>query len=273
MISVIMIAAPLLVVTMGALISEYAGRMAMFLEYIINLGAFFCYAFTLATGSAAAGTMLSICSCTLMVAVMEWAASHFKANMFLISLAMNMLFGSLATLFSFLLFKTRGVLYSDAFKFDAASMRLYTSIACYAFAILQLALLRFTVPGLILRVSGSDGDMLLSQGINVSRYKMMSWIIAAADGALCGCCLALRLSSYVPGLSSGRGWIALAAVFLGRKKPALCVAAAFVFALSEWTSTNIQNIDAFKNIPTSILLALPYLLSILLILLSGRKND
>lgn len=78
--SVMHIAAPLLLVTLGGLISEYAGRMAMFLECMINLGAFCCYAFTRWTGNLVAGIVLSVAACTLLVCAIERIAARHKAN-------------------------------------------------------------------------------------------------------------------------------------------------------------------------------------------------
>ena len=271
-ISVIHIAAPLLVVTLGALISEYAGRMAMFLEYMINLGAFLCYAFTLATGNAVLAVLLTLLVCTLLVFALEKTASRFGANMFLVSLALNMLFGASVSLLSSVLFATRGVLYGPAFQFYPAAARTVTSIACYAVSLLQIAFLLLTRPGLALRITGSDADMLEAQGIRPARYRSLAWILAAADGAFCGCILAIRLSSFVPGVSSGRGWTALAAVFLARKKTNALIPAVFVFALAEWLSSNIQNYSIFSGVPSSVLLALPYLLSLALIALLPGKT-
>ena len=267
------IAAPLLLITMGALISEYAGRLAMFLEHIINLGAFFCYAFTLATGNLALGMALSVTVCVMIVTLLEKTASRFNANMFLISLAMNLLFASCVTFFSVLAFKTRGVLSSHLIDYSASKMKIITSLLCYLFVILQLFLVRRTGTGLILRVTGSNADVLAARGINVDRYRTLSWILAAACGAFAGCVFTARLSSFVPGVSSGRGWTALAAVFLGRKNNLAIIPAVLLFALSEYASSAIQNLPLFAKVPSSFLLALPYILSLgLIIVIPQRKK-
>ena len=271
--SVLNIAAPLLIVTVGALISEYAGRMAMFLEYMINLGAFLCYAFALVTGNVVMAAALSVLCCSLLVLALEKAASRFKANMFLVSLAMNMLFGAGVSLLSSACFGTRGVLFSPDFKFDPVTARTATSVVCYVLALVQMAFLLLTSPGLALRITGSDADMLEAQGIRTAGYRSLAWVLAAADGAVCGCVLTVRLSSFVPGVSSGRGWTALAAVFLARKNTAALVPAVFVFALADWLSSNIQNYGAFHSVPSSILLALPYLLSLTLIAILPGKSE
>ena len=270
--SIIHIAAPLLLVTMGALISEYAGRMAMFLECMINLGAFFCYACTLWTGNLVAGMALSVLICTVIVIVIERIASHFKANMFLISLAMNMFFAAIATLLSAVLYGTRGVLYHELFRFNATIVRPITTVICYALVFIQIFMLKETTTGLALRITGSDSDVLEARGISAARCRTLSWIFAAANAALCGCILCARLSSYVPGMAGGRGWTALAAVFLGKKHPLLVALAVLVFSAAEYASSTIQNIALFKNVPSSILLALPYLIALAMIVVVPHKR-
>ncbi len=270
--SVISIAAPLLLITTGALVSEYGGRLAMFVECIINLGAFFCYAYSAALNSAFAGALLSVLTCTAIVLGLERLASRFKANMFLVSLAMNLLFASLATFFSSTIFGTRGVLYSASYQFSPSTMKLVTSIICYAAVALIIMGLRYTKWGLAMRITGSDSQVLSSQGISADFYRCISWITAAACGAFGGCVLSLRLSSYVPGMASGRGWTALAAVYLGRKNPPAVVLAVFVFAFAEYGSSHIHNIPLLSGIPSSVLLAFPYLMALLLILIVPKEK-
>ena len=273
LLNILNIASPLLLITMGALVSEYAGRMALFLDGIINLGAFLCYLFVVLTGNVWAGCTLSVLSCMLLVFLLERISSTLKANLFLSSLAMNLLFTSTVSLISAAVFNTRGVLYSADFKFVSSVMKGWTSLFCYGFSILLILILKFTVPGLKLRICGSDSDVLEAEGISSSKYKCISWLITAFTGAFAGCTLALRLSSYVPGMAGGRGWTALAAVFLGRKNPLIVVLSVFVFALAEFASTNLQNISFFSSIPSSILLSLPYLLALLLIIVIPQKKE
>lgn len=271
--SIVNIAAPLLLITLGALISEYAGRMALFLDGIINLGAFLCYLFLYLTGNFILAFLISTILCIGITLLFEITASKLNANMFLASLAMNILFTAVATLLSSVIFKTRGVLYSTDLILNPGTMRTITSVICYSSSILLLILLKSTSTGLSLRICGSDPEVLKSKGLSPSFYKSLSWIITAGCGTFAGCTLALRLSSYVPGMAGGRGWTALAAVFLGRKNPVLVAIAVFVFAVSEFLSINIQNISAFRNLPSSILISLPYLIALLLILVVPGKKE
>ncbi|MBP5451424.1 MAG: ABC transporter permease [Treponema sp.] len=271
--AVIMTASPLLLITLGALISEYAGRLAMFMEAVINLGAFFCYFFSLKFNSVFFGIVLSVLLCTLIVFILDLAATKFKANVFLISIAINLLLSALWSFLSAQIFGTRGVLYDQAFNFSQTNAKIISSVFCYAASFVIIFMLYFTRLGLKIRITGRDSDVLASQGNRVEAYKMFSWIIAASTGALAGSAYAMRISSFVPGMAGGRGWTALAAVFLGRRNPLAIIGAVFVFALSEYLSTFIQNVDGFKNIPSSVLLALPYIISLLLILLIPHKKQ
>mgnify|MGYP002624102760 CR=1 FL=1 len=271
MISIIHILAPLLLITLGALISEYSGRLSMFMEGIINLGAFLCYTFTVITNNVIAGLSLSVLTSTLFIFLVELLASRQNANMFLLSLALNLILGSVITLLSVTIFGTRGVLYSPSFLFDASKARIITTVLCYIFSALVIFMLLYTRPGLTFRVTGSDPDVLLAKGISPSLYRSLSWVIASFSGSLGGAVLCIRLSSFVPGLSSGRGWISLAAVYLGRKNPILIILAVAVFAVAEYASSHIQNIQFFSAVPSSVLLALPYLLALVMIIVWNKK--
>ncbi len=89
--NILISAAPSLLAAMGALVSEYAGVMAVFLEGVINLGAFFCFALTAVTGSAAAGAAGSLSVCTLIIFLVSVFTEKTKANPFLTGLAVNLL--------------------------------------------------------------------------------------------------------------------------------------------------------------------------------------
>lgn len=263
---------PLLLVTTGALASEYAGRMACFLDGIINLGAFLCFTFTVLTGNAFAGSVLSVLCCCFIVFILEKLIVHVKADIFLCSLAMNIFFTALTSFLSYIFFNTRSVLNSPLFEYSTAATRPVTAIFCAIITAVILYCLYFTKHGLCIRISGSDSDVLEAKGICSAKYKSLAWIIAALSGSFCGCTLVLRLSSFIPSIASGRGWIALAAVFLGKKNPLTIIIAVLVFSAAEVCSSFIQNISALSTIPSSLLLALPYIVTLVMVLILPKKN-
>ncbi|MBQ5491176.1 MAG: ABC transporter permease [Treponema sp.] len=271
--SIIAIVCPLLLLTAGALISEYAGRMALFLDGTINLAAFLCYALTVTTGSVVLSSFLSCLITVTLTFCLERIASKNNANMFLVSLAINLLFSALVSLLSSILFGTRGVLYSSAFAFNAPVTRTVTSLICALFSAGLLLFLSLTRQGLRMRITGSSPEVLIAQGISADWYRSLSWICAALCGSVAGCVYVVRLNSFVPGMAGGRGWTALAAVFLGRKHPALVVLAVLVFALAEHASSYAQNIPQLQTVSSSLLFALPYLLALLLIAVTPQNKN
>lgn len=134
-------------------------------------------------------------------------------------------------------------------------------------------MLRYSRIGLYIRISGSDANVLRAKGIDVPAVRITAWIFAAAFGAVSGCILSLKISSFVPNIASGTGWTALAAVFLGKKNTAAIIAAVLVFAASQYGANNLQNAAIFKSIPPAFLLSLPYLSALLLILLVPKKQS
>ena len=263
-ISLLAYSCPLILCSLGALFSEYAGCLALFLDGLVSFSAFLFYAFTLATGSPLAAALLACLTSVILTLGFSAVVELGKANRFIAAIAMNLLFGALPSCLSWLFYGTRGVLADQAFKFSAGSARATAVCLTTVFVALAVIFLRYGRLGVYVRIAGSDADVLKAKGVNPGKIRSLSWCLASLYGSLAGCLLALRLSSFVPNISSGRGWMALAAVFLGKKKPLRIVAAVLIFCLADIFSANIQNY--VQGIPSSFLISLPYLVSLLLIL-------
>ena len=263
-IDILAFSCPLLLCAMGALYSDYAGILAIFLEGLVSFSAYFMFYFTVSTGSAVLGMIFTCLICVSSVIFFASLIEKLHANPFIGATAINLLFSALPTYFATMHFKNRGVLTSEAFIFPVFQTKLFTVI--FTLSILSLAFLFLlkTRPGLYIRITGTDSDVLKAKGVNPVFCRIQAWAFAAFFASLSGAFLCMRVSSFVPGISSGRGWMALAAVFLGKKKPLRIVAAVIIFCLADIFSANIQNY--ISGIPSSFLISLPYLVSLLLIL-------
>jgi len=111
-----------------------------------------------------------------------------------------------------------------------------------------------------LRASGSSPAAIVALGLRPERYRLASILISGAACGLAGASLSLGLSAYVPNIASGRGWIALVAIYLGGRRPAGILAACFVFAVADSFSNLAQG---FLDVPADFILALPYVVSLL----------
>ena len=266
MIEIIAFSCPLLLAATGALFSEYAGCLALFLDSAITLSGFLTYTFTVTTGSIITGILLSSLATTALSLLFAFIVEKTKAERFIAAIAINLLFGALVSLLSSLIFKTRGVLTSSQFIFKTTGVNIFSiciTIVIITFAIL---ILTKTQKGIYFRITGSDPDVLLVRGVTPSLYRILSWGIAGFAAALAGSIMTIRISSFVPNLASGKGWLALAAVFMGRRKLWKIAVFVVIFCVVEYAAVLIQNY--IPAIPSSVILALPYLVSLAIVVVS-----
>lgn len=265
--TIISSACPLLLCAIGALFSEFAGILSLFLDGLITLSAFFTYTFTVFTGNPLLGQLISTIISIILVFVFSVLIERFKANHFIAGIALNLVFSAMVSMLSFYTFGTRGVLNSPVFMFDVKSVKIVTIIVTAVLVTFAILFLAKTRAGIYLRITGSDADVLTAKGVNPVIYRTLSWCSAAAFASIAGGFLAFRISSFVPNISSGRGWMALAAVFLGKKKSWRIVIAVIIFCTADIFSSIIQN---YISVPSAVLLSFPYLI-VLVMIATGRK--
>ena len=254
---------PLLLAATGALFSEYAGCLALFMDGLISFSGFLTYAFTVATGSVAAGMTLSAIISVLLCLVIALIIEKARANTFIAAIAVNLLFSSFTSLFSWLCFGTRGVLSSPGFVYHLVPVNISTTLITAALITAAVVYIKKAKGGIYFRITGSNPDVLLVRGVSPAIYRIASWGISGFFANFAGSFLVLRISSFVPNLASGKGWLALAAVFMGKRKLPLIALYALIFCAVDFGAVYIQNF--IPGIPSSVLLSLPYIVSLALV--------
>ena len=261
---------PLLLAAAGALFSEYTGSLALFMDGLITLSGFMTFLFTILTGSTFAGIILSsIVSVTLSL-LFAFIIEKTRANPFIAAIALNLFFGSLTSLFSWASFGSRGVLTSAHFTFAPDTVNIIAIITTIFFIAIAILYLKKTQGGIYFRITGSDPDVLNVRGVRPASYKIAAWGIAGFFASFSGSFLAMRISSFVPNLASGKGWLALAAVFMGKRRLPLIALYALIFCAIDFGAVYIQNL--IPNIPSSVVLSMPYLASLLLIVIQPKHR-
>lgn len=266
MIEILAFSCPLLLAAAGALFSEYAGCLALFLDSAITLSGFLTYSFTLLTKSAILGTALSTLSLCLLTLLFAFIVEKTKAERFIAAIAINLFYGALVSLFSSLIFKTRGVLTAAQFIYKSGSINIIS--ICLTLTVIAAAVIFLTKSqkGIYFRITGSNPDLLLVRGVNPALYRILSWVLAAFFAGLAGSLMSLRISSFVPNLASGKGWLALAAVFMGRRRLWQIALFVLIFCAIDFAAVYIQNL--IPAIPSSLVLSLPYIVTLGLVLIS-----
>jgi ABC-type uncharacterized transport system permease subunit len=116
-----------------------------------------------------------------------------------------------------------------------------------------------------LRAVGEAPRAARAAGVGVDRLRF-AWL--AAGGALAGiggAYLSLEAAGrFTENLSAGRGYLALAAVILGRWHPLGAAAAVLFFGFGEALQITLQGGTPFGvRVPSDLLTALPYLFGLL----------
>ena len=265
-------AAPLILAGLGALLTDLSGALGIFIEGFMIIGAFFSWVFAGWTGSVFLGTFLS----ATLAAFTGWALARFVrlsgANPFIAGLALNLAASGITLSLSAVWFGTKGVLLNPGINIPGPAPFTYTALVC---VVIFTLVLKRTVPGLRLQASGLSPQAAIERGIRPWIYRETAWALAAFLAALAGAALTFRVGAYAPGGIAGRGWIALALVFLGFRRVWGVALVAIIFSFAERLGFVIQG---FGVLPATALLGLPSALALVFYFLSlvfkkaGRKR-
>lgn len=125
-----------------------------------------------------------------------------------------------------------------------------------------------TKAGLRLRTIGDHPKAAATAGVNVKKYRYVSVILCGMLCGLAGSYLSIVQSNlFVKEMVAGRGYIALAATIFGGWNPLGSFFASLLFAFSQ----AIRIIMEF-DIPEQFLQMLPYVLTMIVLVLAGGKS-
>jgi ABC-type uncharacterized transport system permease subunit len=262
-------AAPLALAALGGLATGAAGSLSIALEGSLLMGAFAAAATAKATGSMVLGLAAGALAGLLVACLVGAAAIGLKSDVFVAGLAANILAPGLVSVISEAAYGTKGVLSAEALRAGEGSILAILAAACL---LLGLALSR-SVFGLRLRVAGEGEEVAKAAGIDSGRYRFAAHLIAGAAAGLAGAGLAAGIGAYVPGMTTGRGWIALVAVFLGGRRAGgvllSCLLFGLLFALSN-LAQGFAGDGAASG--AELLQALPYLATALALIVWKRAE-
>jgi simple sugar transport system permease protein len=123
--------------------------------------------------------------------------------------------------------------------------------------------------GLRIRAVGEHPAAADTAGVNVYRTKYLCLIASGMLAGLGGVFLSLGiLNIYVLNMTNGQGFVALAAMILGRWKPFGALAASFMFGFLYALQIGLQSTGL---LPSQIALAIPYILTVIVLAGFVRK--
>jgi simple sugar transport system permease protein len=252
----LIIMTPLLFAAAGGLLPALAGTLNIALEGLLLIGAFVSLTVFYVTGSVTAAVAAAAFAAAGVSALHAFSAFKLRANVFIAGIAVNLLTSGLCIVISQLLFNTKGVITARNIQGIAG---IYLIIAIFLLVIIWVVINK-TPFGYRLRACEKNTEALLSLGINVQFYKTTAILVSGFLCGIGGSFLSLNLGSYVPGMSAGKGWIALVVIFLGGKKPFGVFAAAFIYSIAESYSIHAQGL---WKLPADFILAFPYICTLI----------
>jgi simple sugar transport system permease protein len=125
-----------------------------------------------------------------------------------------------------------------------------------------------TVYGLRVRAVGGNAAAATAAGVPVGRVQGTAVIWSGAIAALGGAYLTLDQHQFTDQMTAGRGFIALAAIVFGRRRPVATAAACLLFAAGETLEIHLA---ARAGMPSQIIGTLPYVVG-LGVLVVGRAG-
>lgn len=267
-------ATPLLLPALGEVFSERVGVVNIGLEGLMISGALAGVAASVVTGSPLAG---------LCAAVVAGMAGGGAFALFGVVMRRDQII--VGTTLNFLLLGLTGVLYRAWTQHTGAVTAptlprilgeggtATNALTLFALLLVPLAqwMLFRTRLGLILRATGEVPQASAGAGVAIVRLRVL---VCLANGALCalgGAALSIGIgNTFTEGMTSGRGFIALAVVVFGRWKPTGALFAALVFAAADVGQARLQA-GGTVAVPYPVFLAVPYVLTLLALALRGAK--
>jgi len=240
---------PLGLAAVGGVLSERSGVATIALEAYLLGGAFGAAVAALATGSAVLASIAAMATGAALGAVFAFSTVRLRAHAIVAGVAVNLLAAAGTRV-------ALKVLYDSASNSPPLPLARRAMSASVGWSALRemvsspplwiapllvvgahLALTK-SVFGLRVTACGEHPAAARSLGVPVDRVRAQALVLGGAVAALGGAQLTLHQGEFVAYMSGGRGFLALAAVILGRWQPVRAVAwAAAIGSLSALEST------------------------------------
>ena len=147
-----------------------------------------------------------------------------------------------------------------------------TFLALFLVAATAYVLYRTPV-GLAIRAVGDNPAAVESQGLSVYGLRMGAVVIGSAMMALGGAFLTMSaFDAFFFGMVNGRGWICIALTVFASWRPGKALLGAVLFGAFDAFQVRLQT-EIGSFVPGQVFLMMPYLLSILALIVVARRAD
>ena len=283
--SVVRIATPFIFGTLGELICERAGILNLGIEGIMTVGALVGWMSVLFGADLWTGVALAAFSGMLFGLLLAVLTGPLALSQHVTGLGVTMLASGLAY------YAFRVILPSTGNPPEITSFQVFvvpvlsdipiigqalfaqsplTYLAFVTVVVVAYVLYRTPI-GLVVRMVGENPKAVEARGINVHAVRIGAVMAGSALMAMGGAFLTLSaFNAFFTNMVAGRGWICIALVVFGSWHPGRALIGALFFAGIEAFQLRLQSV-AGSMIPYQFFLMLPYIMSILALMVFSRR--
>jgi len=271
--STVRISVPYALAAVGGTMSERGGVINIALEGILLLGALGYVLGAYYSGDPWVGLLAAAFAGLLTAALHALVTVYFKADQITSSLGINLV------AFGLTRFLLKSIFGSSSNSGRVAGLPeigplaqipgvgslLGNPMVWIAVVLVVLAhVVLFRTPfGLRLRTVGEHPETAATLGLSVAKLRTAGVLLSGVLGGLGGAWLAADQRSFTDGMSGGRGYIALAAMIVGKWNPKGAALACLLFGFCEALQIKLQG----QAIPNEFLQMLPY--AVTMVVLAG----
>jgi simple sugar transport system permease protein len=287
------VATPLVLAALAGLFSERSGVIDLALEGKMLAAAFASAAVASVSGSAWLGLGAGIAASSLLALIMAFACVTHRGNQVVAAMAINIVVAGLAPALALAWFDQGGQtpqldgpgqrFLGLAWPWSQAARRHPFPGLAYAelvsghnlivyFAVVLAPacawVLFRTRFGLRLRAVGENPLAVDTAGISVNALRYQASMISGLLCGVAGTYISTAASAgFVRDMTAGKGYLALAALIFGKWRPYPTLGACLLFAFADAGASRLQGValPVVGVVPVQFILALPYVLTILLL--------
>jgi ABC-type uncharacterized transport system permease subunit len=282
---VIRVATPLLLATLGEMVTERGGVLNLGIEGIMLLGAMVGFITAWSTGDLWLGIALAALIGALFGLLMGGLTVSLGLSQHVSGLGVTMLCTGLSFYFYRLIFgQPPQPPHVEPFATVAlpwlADLPWFGPVLFDQFALVYLAFLLvplaafvlYRTPwGLSLRTVGENPHAAISAGVDVAWTRYQALMISGALMGIAGAYLSLaQFNAFTFGVISGRGWVCIALVVLGQWDPWRVAGAALLFGALDALGLRLQASGGI-GLPYQVFLMLPFLATIIAMAVLSRS--
>ena len=280
MLSVIAASTPLLLAAAGELVAERSGVLNLGLEGMMIMGAACAFAGAYLSGSVIVGALCGVFAGVAMSAIFAIFTLGLAVNQVASGLALTILGTGLSGLIG------AGFVGQRITPAPQLHLPVLTDLPLVgrilfgqdAFVYLSVALvigiwlfLYRSRAGLVLRAVGDNHTSAHALGYPVLKIRALAVLFGGGCAGLAGAFLPLAYTPFfIPGMTAGRGWIALALVVFASWRPGRLVAGAYLFGAVSILQLHAQALGL--GIPSQLMSSLPYLATVIVLVLISRTR-